>query len=103
MTDYDVVIIGGGFAGATVARELRHKGLGVLLLEARDRLGGRTWTREGKGTEAASEVSSSRAIQWKDAQERLTNGSWSWLATARPVLGAAGRDAEAPPRRHDEY
>jgi monoamine oxidase len=49
MTDYDVVVIGGGFAGATVARELRHKGLGVLLLEARDRLGGRTWTREALG------------------------------------------------------
>ena len=64
---------------------------------------GEAMSREGKGTEAASEVSSSRAIQWKDAQERLTNGSWSWLATARPVLGAAGRDAEAPPRRYDEY
>jgi hypothetical protein len=64
---------------------------------------GEAMSREGKGTEAASEVSSSRAIQWKDAQERLTNGSWSWLATARPVLGAAGRDAEAPLRRHDEY
>ena len=49
MTDYDVVVIGGGFAGATVARELRHKGLGVLILEARDRLGGRTWTREALG------------------------------------------------------
>ena len=49
MTDYDVLIIGGGFAGATVARELQHKGLGVLLLEARDRLGGRTWTREALG------------------------------------------------------
>jgi monoamine oxidase len=49
MADYDVVVIGGGFAGATAARELRHKGLGVLLLEARDRLGGRTWTREALG------------------------------------------------------
>src|SRR3712207_7179666 len=49
MTDYDVVVIGGGFAGATVARELRHKGLGVLILEGRDRLGGRTWTREALG------------------------------------------------------
>jgi hypothetical protein len=64
---------------------------------------GEAMSREGKGTEAASEVSSSRAIQWKDAQERLTNGSWSWLATARPVLGAAGRDAEALPHRYDEY
>jgi monoamine oxidase len=49
MTDYDVVVIGGGFAGATVARELRHEGLGVLIVEGRDRLGGRTWTREALG------------------------------------------------------
>ena len=49
MADYDVVVIGGGFAGATAARELRHKGLGVLIVEARDRFGGRTWTREALG------------------------------------------------------
>ena len=49
MTDYDVVVIGGGFAGATAARELRHKGLGVLIVEARDRFGGRTWTRKALG------------------------------------------------------
>ena len=41
---YDVVVIGGGFAGVTAARELRHAGLRTLILEARNRLGGRTFT-----------------------------------------------------------
>lgn len=41
---YDVIIIGGGISGATAARELGAAGRSVVLLEARDRLGGRTWT-----------------------------------------------------------
>jgi len=40
----DVVVVGGGFAGVTAARETALRGAGTLLLEARDRLGGRTWT-----------------------------------------------------------
>src|SRR5256885_8610200 len=40
----DVVVIGAGFAGLVAARELGHAGLDVLVLEARDRVGGRTWT-----------------------------------------------------------
>lgn len=46
---YDVVIVGGGFAGVTAARELRQRGHRVLILEARDRLGGRTWVSEFAG------------------------------------------------------
>lgn len=41
---YDVVIVGGGFAGLTAARDLAKAGLQVVLLEARDRLGGRVYT-----------------------------------------------------------
>ena len=42
--DTDVVVIGAGFAGLVAARELGRAGIGVLVLEARDRVGGRTWT-----------------------------------------------------------
>ncbi len=40
----DVIVIGGGFAGVTAARDLAQRGLHVTLLEARNRLGGRTFT-----------------------------------------------------------
>lgn len=40
----DVVIVGAGVAGLITARELSRRGLRVVVLEARDRIGGRTWT-----------------------------------------------------------
>ena len=46
---HDVVVVGGGFAGVTAAREAARDGRSVLLLEGRDRLGGRTWTAPWKG------------------------------------------------------
>jgi pseudooxynicotine oxidase len=45
----DAIVIGGGFAGVTAARELTLAGLDCTLIEARDRLGGRTWTRDWDG------------------------------------------------------
>ncbi len=53
--DADVVVIGGGFAGLVAARDLRDAGRSVVVLEARDRLGGRTWYREIPGTGVMAE------------------------------------------------
>ncbi len=47
---HDAIVIGGGFAGVTAGRELQQSGNRTVLLEARDRLGGRTWTSEFAGT-----------------------------------------------------
>lgn len=46
---YDVIVIGGGFCGITSARECRRAGLRTLVLEARNRLGGRTFTADFNG------------------------------------------------------
>lgn len=40
----DVVVVGGGLAGLITARELGNRGHKVVVLEARDRIGGRLWT-----------------------------------------------------------
>ncbi len=47
--DYHAVVIGGGFAGVTAARELGANGYRTLIVEARTRLGGRTFTSEFEG------------------------------------------------------
>ncbi|MGW0157700.1 flavin monoamine oxidase family protein [Mycobacterium sp. NPDC003323] len=40
----DVIVVGAGFAGLTAARELTRNGHDVLVLEGRDRVGGRSHT-----------------------------------------------------------
>ena len=46
---HGAIVVGGGFAGVTAAREIALRGRSVLLLEARDRLGGRTWSADWDG------------------------------------------------------
>ena len=41
--DQEIIIIGAGASGLMVARELARAGKKVLILEARDRIGGRIW------------------------------------------------------------
>ena len=46
-TMQDVIIIGGGLCGMTIAYQLKKRGVGVKVLEAQNRLGGRIETRYG--------------------------------------------------------
>ncbi|MFN7623613.1 MAG: flavin monoamine oxidase family protein, partial [Acidobacteriota bacterium] len=39
-----ILVIGAGMAGLTAAQTLKGRGYNVLVLEARDRIGGRVWT-----------------------------------------------------------
>lgn len=45
----DVVIIGAGFAGLAAARALARRGRAAIVLEARDRVGGRVYTTQVPG------------------------------------------------------
>src|SRR5450432_431609 len=44
--DADVCVVGAGYAGLTTARRLAQNGKSVVVLEARDRVGGRIWTQQ---------------------------------------------------------
>ncbi|XP_077150934.1 amine oxidase [flavin-containing] A-like isoform X1 [Ranitomeya variabilis] len=45
---YDVIVIGGGISGLSAAKLLAKEGLNVIVLEAQDRVGGRTHTIRNK-------------------------------------------------------
>jgi monoamine oxidase len=99
--DADVVVLGAGFAGVSAAREVARVGRRVVVLEARDRIGGRTWYREIPGTGVMAEYGGmffSRATQPNLAREierhglAVTAGSapdvFAWIDGDRRAEGA---------------
>src|SRR3712207_5893418 len=66
-SDADVVVVGAGLAGLTAARELERGGVSVVVIEARDRVGGRT-LNEAVGDDKIVEIGG----QWVGpGQDRL--------------------------------
>ena len=59
---YDVVVIGAGFAGLVAARDLIEAGRTVVVLEARDRPGGRTYSGTFPGTDVVIDL----GAEWFD-------------------------------------
>ena len=103
--DPDVIVLGAGFAGVAAARDLVETGHRVVVLEARDRIGGRTWYRPIPGTEVWAEYGGmfiSRETQPSLAAELTRYGigvtepgapeSIGWVRGDRHEEGAAAID-----------
>lgn len=54
--DADAIVIGGGAAGLSAARSLARRSLRVIVLEARERVGGRVWSRPVPRTATPAEL-----------------------------------------------
>ncbi len=102
----DSVVIGGGYAGLAAARRLTEEGRSTVVLEARDRVGGRTHTVEEAGAridlggqwigptqdriyELAAEVGVATFPQWTDGEDVVLEEG-----EPRRVRGEEGYDAD---------
>src|SRR5579864_2733649 len=52
----EALVIGAGAAGLAAARDLSQAGLRAVVIEARDRIGGRVWTIYGRNSPAPVEL-----------------------------------------------
>jgi hypothetical protein len=74
-TRWQVIVIGAGWAGAVAARALSRKGISVVVLEARNRVGGRAKTiGPNDGFPAAIDVGCSWIHGFKEGNVRVADG-----------------------------
>jgi monoamine oxidase len=85
-----VVVLGGGIGGLVSAYELRKLGYEVVLLEARERPGGRNWTGRN-GTRVEFVDGTVQTIQWEEGNyqnlgpARLPSTHWTMLGYVREL------------------
>jgi len=92
-TSVDVVVIGAGFAGLSAAERLVSTGLSVLVLEGRDRVGGRSFSGEVAGVKVDLGATwvSRRHTAIRDLASRAGCTTTSQFSQGRNVLWMAGR------------
>ena len=76
----DVCVVGAGYAGLTAARRLHQAGKSVVVLEARDRVGGRIWTQQLAGG-------------------AVVDRGGGWLGPKHEAIFGLAREMARPPNR----
>lgn len=87
--DADVIVLGAGYAGLSAAQQLRGRGLDVLVLEARDRVGGRTRTdhlEDGVWVDLGGQWAGPGQDRLYALAERLGQAAWPMYQQGRHVL-----------------
>ena len=82
-----IIIIGAGAAGLAAGQWLRNSGLNPLIIEARNRIGGRIWTDHTRGpVELGAEfIHGSKAITWEFIDRAgLATEPWPRLVGSGP-------------------
>ncbi len=102
--DCDVVIIGAGLAGAAASSIASEHGLSAIILEARDRAGGRGFTRSFRDTEDLLEFGGGWIAPWHDRIRHYADKTRITLRPTQPVSEQRWHDGkvlrQGPPGRH---
>ncbi|SDL13003.1 flavin monoamine oxidase family protein [Streptomyces indicus] len=91
----DVIVIGAGLAGLTAARDLKKAGKSVLVLEARDRVGGRVLNLQVPGggvTEGGGEFIGPTQDRMKALADELGVGTFPTYNTGKNLLRKGGKN-----------
>ncbi|HEX5788052.1 MAG TPA: FAD-dependent oxidoreductase [Woeseiaceae bacterium] len=97
MERVDTMIIGAGLAGLHAARRLRERGQHVVVLEARDRVGGRTWTAPCPGTDVPVDWGAEWMIPSMHPRMQALAAEFGVMASA----GREGIEWVVPHGRHE--
>lgn len=106
----DVVIVGAGLAGAAAAAGLAARGFRVVVLEARERVGGRGYTRPFAGSALELEFGGAWITPWQHRIRALCRRHGVALRPRAPIVerrwfrdGALHRDGPVSARDRERH